>query len=202
MVGLWTQQNYECLSFLQDGFSHSFSHQACLNKRSLTNLTNPGTSKYKLGEVTGLRSLADTLGLTLVQAETRNKTSDSFRLPRVTQLSVATVLQLNCTASAMIPHLRGLPFLPAMGPLGTVHTVSDSKPEKRAYYIAVILSLAIPVWLQNEEKHASLIFVQFKSNTPTFHASPRQIWTLIQLSSLQHSTQNANPLTDTGSAHM
>lgn len=38
----------------------------------------------------------------------------------------------------MVPNLRGWPFLPAARPLGTVDTVSNSRPKKRAHYIAAI----------------------------------------------------------------
>lgn len=45
------------------------------------------------------------------------------------------------------------------GPLAqlTLSQIPDQK--KRAHYIAVILSLTRPVWLQNEEKYLSIIFV-------------------------------------------
>lgn len=102
----------------------------------------------------------------------------------------------------MVPNLCGLPFLPAARPHGTVDTVSNSRPEKGRTILQWFYHEQDLFWLRDEEKYLSIIFVQFKCNAPSFHVSPRQIWTLIQPHSPQYSVWTQGSLSHAGPAHM
>lgn len=99
--------------------------------------------QHKPGEVAVLWPLPTALSHAPVQSQIRKRTLDTLpRLRAQGPLGVgpgagqrhpaphATIIKLNGLTCITVPNLHGLSFLPATGPLGTAHTVSNSRPEK------------------------------------------------------------------------
>lgn len=72
---------------------------------------------------------------------------------------IATIIKLSCRSCVMVSNPRGLPSLPAAGPLWHCRHSLKFQARKRAYYIAVIFITNKTCLAPNGGKCSSIIFV-------------------------------------------